>query len=189
MKTAIAFGLLALLAACSTPQTTDPQIDSGEVSATSLMGAPGNSFSNGHLFNYTGPGIPNGHRAEVFARVASGTPYGPDTYIPTEAYFSVELQGHTPDQVQVSVAPNFSRMVLDPFNATIIHPVPITCEWQESTVICSRGSTPLPYNTLFRVTVQELDTATNQWVIVSRAYFRTPHQLQPISPPPVRVLP
>lgn len=171
---ATAFGLLvALLAACS--QTPDTQ-DVGGVSPFALPGAPGNSWSNGHIFNYTGPHIPNGHFAEVFAKTSSGGVHLPDTYIPTSAYFSVNMGNHAPYQVRVSVSPNLSQWRLgDP------PPNPITCGWQGSTVICSRNGTALPNNALFAVIVEELNTATNQWVTVSKAYFRTPYQLIPLS--------
>lgn len=162
---ASAFGLLvALLAACS--QTLDTQ-DLGGVSASALIGAPENSWSNGHIFNYTGPGIPNGHKADVFAKTSSGGVHLPDTYIPTSAFFSVSMNNHSPSQVRVSISPNFNsqRLGYPPPNA-------ITCSWQSSTVICSR-SEPLPSYTLFAVTVEELNTATYEWVTVSKAYFRT----------------
>jgi hypothetical protein len=166
----VAFGLLmALLAACS--QTPDTSVDLGGGGVLALPGAPGNSYTNAHLFNYTGPGVPNGHRAEVFAKTSSGGIYLPDTFISTNAYFSVEMGNHAPYQVRVSVLPNLAQQRLgDP------PPNPITCGWQGSTVVCSR-SIALPSGTLFAVTVEELNSATNQWVSVSKAYFRTNYSI------------
>jgi hypothetical protein len=157
--------LLCLLAACSREPIPG-------LTALALPGAPGDSWTNGHTFGYTGPGVPNGHRATVVARTTSrlriANIYYPDSYIPVSATFDIDLGGdHTRNYISVSVSPNSS------FN-------PIYCSWKQDSrrsLTCSSSVAPLSYDTLYTVTVQEYNPGTSylsgKWVVISKAYFRT----------------
>jgi hypothetical protein len=155
--------LVCLLAACASEPTT-------ELAALALPGAPGDSYTNGHTGGYTGPGVPNGHRATVVARVSSSSrlrlayAYQPDSYIPVSARFEIDLNAdHSRNYVKVSVSPSSL------FN-------PIYCSWKQDSyrlLSCSSSTMPLSYNTLYTVTVQEYNPTTLQWAVVTKAYFRT----------------
>ncbi len=163
MKNAtIIIGLIvSLLAACSSVNQPTNELDT-----LALLGAPRGSWSNGHLFGYTGPGIPNGHRATVVAKrsIRFWTyTYNPDSYIPVSAKFSVDLGGdHTRSNIRVSVSPS---SVLKP----------IYCTWSPNSyraLTCS-GSSLLSYSTLYTVTIEEHNPGNGQWAVITKAYFRT----------------
>jgi hypothetical protein len=153
--------LVCLLAACASEPMT-------ELTALALPGAPSDSYTNGHTGGYTGPGFPSGHRATVVARVSSrlrfATVYQPDSYIPVSARFDIDLGGdHARNYISVSVSPSSF------FN-------PIYCSWKQDSyrlLSCYSSTTPLSYNTLYTVTVQEYNPTTLKWAVVTKAYFRT----------------
>lgn len=169
MNKTMALGLILLLitlAACSSgleAEGTPPVSDL--VTALALPGTPGSSWSNGHLGSYTGPGVPNGHRAEVLGRTTTGQ-FPPDSYIPTNAGFAVNLGAdHSPTRTRVTVSPNSSSN-------------PINCTWQGGqNVYCAASVAMLPADTLFTVRVQECSRnfciSVFDWVTVTTAYFRT----------------
>jgi hypothetical protein len=164
--TAIIIGLImSLLTACSS--VSQP---TNELEALALPGAPTNSWSNGHIFGYTGPGIPNGHRATVVAKRSTKLwtySYNPDSYIPVSARFAVDLGGdHVRSNIRGRVSPS-----------SIWNPIYCTWNLYSYRALTCSGSFSLSYGTLYTVTLEEYNPGNGQWAVITKAYFRTQAQV------------
>jgi hypothetical protein len=152
----IIVSVVFLLSACSSLDTP-PQ----DLTALALPGAPGNSWSYFH-----GSGnFPSGHRATVVGKRTVGNlytltyVYQPDSYIPLDSYFSVDLLApHDRSKVKVTVSPSL------PIS-------PIICTWKLGKSLYTgqfiNCSGTLLEDMLYTVAVEEYG------VITTKAYFRT----------------
>lgn len=169
--TGIIVSIVFLLTACSSLNDV-PQID---LSTLALPGAQGNSWNTTHIYDDCGSGvICNGHRATVVGKRTTSSSltivadYQPDSYIPVDSYFSVDLSGfHHLDKVKVTVSPGS-----------------FSCTWQINglqqflnigqIIHCSpSSSTFLSPDTLYTLTAKEYDPGSQKWIVIARAYFRT----------------